>query len=394
MPTVIAAHDVVTGTQVLSPGAVTIDGGRITAVSDAVPDGVTVHPGHLVPGFVDIHTHGGGGATVVGAYQEAVATVARTHRAHGTTTICASLVSAHSEPLRRDVAALAELVDDGLIAGTHLEGPWIAPQMKGAHDPSALRAPSPREVETVLEVARGTVRMVTLAPELDQGLDAVRRFADAGVLAAIGHTAVDWSGTRAAIEYGATVATHLFNQMAPIKHRVPGPVPALMADERMHVELIADGIHVHPAVIAMVRQAVPAERIVLVTDAMAATGSADGQYLLGDLAVTVSDGVARLTEGGALAGSTLTMDAAFRLVVRECGFSIADAVLAASVTPARLLRRSDIGAIEVGKAADLVLLDADLALRRVWHRGEVVNGDEAILGPNAERPKDEIKGAM
>lgn len=374
MPTVIAADEVITGTQVLSPGVVTIDGGLITAVFDAVPEGTEVHPGHLVPGFVDIHTHGGGGATVVGADQEAVATFAHTHRAHGTTTICASLVSAHPEPLRRDVAALAELVDDGLIAGTHLEGPWIAPQMKGAHDPTALRAPSPDEVDAILDVARGTVHMVTLAPELEHGLDAVRRFSDAGVLAAIGHTAVDWSTTQEAIERGGTVATHLFNQMGPIQHRVPGPIPALMADERMHVELICDGVHVHPAVIAMVRQAVPADRIVLVTDAMAATGSADGQYLLGDLAVTVSDGVARLTEGGALAGSTLTMDAAFRLVVADCGFSMTDAVLAASVTPARLLGRSDIGSIEVGKAADLVLLDTDLALRQVWHNGEAVTG--------------------
>lgn len=374
MPTVIAASEVVTGSHVLSPGAVHIEDGRITEVSHAIPDGTDVHPGHLVPGFVDIHAHGGGGATVVGANQDAVAAFARTHLAHGTTTIGASLVSAHPEPLLRDVSALAELVQDGIIAGTHLEGPWIAPRMKGAHDPRALRTPTSAEIESILEAARGTVHMVTLAPELDHGLDAVRRFAEAGVLAAIGHTAADWNVARAAIEHGSTVATHLFNQMAAIHHRAPGPIPALMADERMHVELIADGIHVHPAVVAMVHQAVPAHRIVLVTDAMAATGSIDGQYMLGELAVTVTEGVARLTEGGALAGSTLTMDAAVRLVVGECGFSLTEAVLAASVTPARLLRRDDIGSIEVGKAADLVLLDDDLTLRRVWQRGAVVTG--------------------
>ncbi|MGA7689673.1 MAG: amidohydrolase family protein, partial [Jiangellales bacterium] len=150
------------------------------------------------------------------------------------------------------------------------------------------------------------------------------------------------------------------------------PMPALMADPRMHVELIADGIHVHPAVIAMVRQAVPADRIVLVTDAMSATGQSDGSYMLGDLAVTVTDGVARLTEGGALAGSTLTMDKAVRLVVRKCGFSLSDAVMAASVTPARLLRRDDIGSIEPGKDANLVALDDDLVLQQVWHKGALV----------------------
>ena len=372
MPTLVAARTVVTGTQVLSPGVVTIDDGIVTAVSDVVPDGVDVSAGSLVPGFVDLHTHGGGGESVVGADQDAVATFARTHRAHGTTTICASLVSARPQPLLRDVAALAELVEDGLIAGTHLEGPWIAPAMKGAHDPSALRPPAPDEIDAVLRTARGTVHMVTLAPELEHGIQAVRRFVDAGVLAAVGHTAADWATTQAAIEHGSTVATHLFNQMPPIRHRDPGPVPALLADERMHVELIADGVHVHPGVIAMVRQAVPADRILLVTDAMAAAGSPDGEYLLGDLAVDVRNGVARLRDGEALAGSTLTMDSAVRFVVTECGFSLADAVRAACVTPARLLGRNDIGLIEVGRAADLVLLDSDLAVCQVWHRGETV----------------------
>jgi len=370
--TVIAADTVLTGSQVLTPGCVTIDSRTVSAVSEVVPDHVDVRVPTLVPGFVDIHTHGGGGATVVGAGQEAVATFAATHRRHGTTTICASLVSAHPQPLLDDVAALAELVDDGLIAGTHLEGPWISPAMKGAHDPTALRPPFPEEVDAVLAAARGTVHMVTLAPELEHGMDAVRRLADAGVLAATGHSDTDWSQARAAIDNGSTVTTHLFNQMRPIHHRAPGPMPAFMADPRMHVELIADGIHVHPAVIAMVRQAVPADRIVLVTDAMSATGQSDGSYMLGDLAVTVTDGVARLTEGGALAGSTLTMDRAVRLVVRECGFSLGDAVQAASVNPARLLRRDDIGSIEPDKDADLVALDDDLVLQQVWHKGALV----------------------
>lgn len=372
MSTVIAAQTVVTGTQLLSPGMVTIEDGTIVAVSGDVAGGVAVRAGYLVPGFVDIHAHGGGGATVVGADHDAIATFARTHRQHGTTTICASLVSAHHKPLLRDVAALAELVEDGLIAGIHLEGPWIAQEMTGAHDRTALRPPSPEEVDAVLAAARGTVHMVTLAPELEHGMDAVRRLHAAGVVAAIGHTDADWQQTRAAIDAGSTVATHLFNQMRPIHHRHPGPIPALIADERVHLELIADGIHVHPAVIAMVRQAVPADRIVLVTDAMAATGQVDGRYMLGDLAVDVALGVARLADSGALAGSTLTMDAAFRLVVQQAGFSVADAVLAASTTPARLLGRTDIGCIEVGTSADLVALDADLVLQRVWHRGAVV----------------------
>lgn len=372
MQTTIAADTVVTGSQTLTPGAVTIDGGTITAVSDTVPDHVDVRVAHLVPGFVDMHTHGGGGATVVGADQEALATFATTHRRHGTTTICASLVSAHPQPLLGDVAALAELVDDGLIAGTHLEGPWISPVMKGAHDPTALRAPAPAEVDAILTAARGTVHMVTLAPELDHGLDAVARFTAAGVLVAVGHTDAGWEQTRDAIDAGSVVATHLFNQMRPIHHREPGPIPALAADPRMHVELIADGIHVHPAVIALVRAAVAAERIVLVTDAMAAAGRSDGSYMLGGLPVVVTEGVARVRDSGVLAGSTLTMDAAVRLVVTQCGFTLHDAVLAACVTPARLLSRDDIGGIEVGRDADLVALDAGLAVTHVWHKGGAV----------------------
>ena len=374
MATVVAAQTVLTGSEALSPGAVTVDDGTVVAVDAAVPVGTEVRPGYLVPGFVDIHSHGGGGATVVGGDPGAVETFARTHLAHGTTTIVASLVSAHPDSLVDDVRSLADLTEAGVIAGSHLEGPWISPAMKGAHDPTALRAPDPAEVDAIIEAGRGTIAMVTLAPELEHGYEAVRRFAEVGTIAAFGHSDADWEQARSSVEAGATVATHLFNQMRGIHHRQPGPIPALMADPRMHVELIVDGIHVHPAVVAMVRSAVPADRILFVTDAMAATGQADGDYMLGELAVRVTDGVARLVEGGALAGSTLTMDAAFRRAVTECGFTPADAVLAASVNPARMLDRSDIGTLRVGGRADMVWLDEAFVLQQVWQRGRAVTG--------------------
>lgn len=374
MATVIAAQTVLTGSETLSPGAVTLDDGTVVAVDAAVPVGTEVRPGYLVPGFVDIHSHGGGGATVVGGDVAAVETFARTHLAHGTTTIVASLVSAHPDSLMDDVRALADLTEAGVIAGSHLEGPWISPAMKGAHDPTALRAPDPAEVDSIIEAGRGTIAMVTLAPELEHGYEAVRRFAEAGTIAAFGHSDADWEQAKASLDAGASVATHLFNQMRGIHHRHPGPIPALMADPRMHVELIVDGIHVHPAVVSMVRSAVPSDRILFVTDAMAATGQSDGDYMLGELAVRVTDGVARLVDGGALAGSTLTMDAAFRRAVTECGFTPSDAVLAASVTPARMLGRSDIGALRVGGRADMVWLDDDFMLRHVWQRGRAVAG--------------------
>jgi N-acetylglucosamine-6-phosphate deacetylase len=331
---------------------------------------VALAGGWLVPGFVDIHNHGGGGASVVGADPTAVATAAAAHLAHGTTTMVASLVSAHPQPLLRDTAALADLVEDGVVHGIHLEGPWIAPAYQGAHDPATLRDPDPTEVERVLQAGRGSVVMVTLAPEWEHGIEATRVVVDHGALAAVGHTDATYARTRAAIDAGATVSTHLFNAQRPLHHREPGPMAAMLEDERVSVEVIVDEVHVHPAMVALARRATP--RVVLITDAMAAAGGADGRYLLGDLAVDVVDGVARLAEGGAIAGSTLTLDVAVRNAVLHCGFTVSQAVTAVSTRPARLLGLTDRGAIAAGLRADLCHLDDDLRLRAVWRAGDAV----------------------
>lgn len=372
--TIVAAPRVVTPDAVLAPGwLVVAPDGTISAVGPGDPPhpaDVAVPGGWLVPGFVDMHSHGGGGATVVGADPEQVRTFAATHLAHGTTSIVASLVSGRYIALERDVAALADLVDEGVLIGSHLEGPWIAPEYKGAHDPQALTHPAPDAVERLLAAGRGTVRMVTIAPELPGAVDAVRLMAGAGVVAAVGHTAATYDEVRAAIDAGATVATHLFNAMRPVNHREPGPVVALLADERVTVELIADGVHLHPAVVRLAAAAAGAGRVALVTDAMAATGAGDGSYRLGDMDVVVRDGVARLVEGGNIAGSTLTLDVAFRRAVQESGFSVPDAVRAISARPAELMRVADrVGSLAVGRRADLCVLDDDLRLRQVWRAG-------------------------
>jgi N-acetylglucosamine-6-phosphate deacetylase len=211
--------------------------------------------------------------------------------------------------------------------------------------------------------------MVTLAAELEHAADAVATFAGEGVIAAIGHTDASYDEARAAIGAGATVATHLFNAMRPVHHREPGPIPALLEDERVTVELICDGVHLHPAIVRMAIAAAGVERVVLVTDAMEAAGVGDGDYVLGELAVRVVDGVARLVEGGAIAGSTLTMDRAFRFVV-QAGVAVQDAVRMASATPARLLGLSDqVGELRAGLDADLVVLDETLALQAVMAKG-------------------------
>jgi len=212
--------------------------------------------------------------------------------------------------------------------------------------------------------------MVTLAPELEGGIAAVRHLVEAGVVVAVGHTDGDEGATLAAIDAGATVATHLFNCMPPMTHREPGPVGALLLDPRVTVELIADMWHVHPSMLEVARRVAGAGRIALITDATAAAGEGDGQYRLGSQDITVLQGCARLTLGGALAGSTLTLATALQHAVDDAGWPVADALMSATATPARTLTLGDRGRIERGLRADLVLLDAGLEVRGVLRLGQ------------------------
>ena len=354
-------------------GWVDVDGRRIAALGAGDPPRPAdrdLGRRWVVPGFVDIHVHGGARAAYMSGDQDQAVLVADLHRRCGTTTTMASLVTGDEAALTRIVTSVAELVDDGLVAGLHLEGPFLAAARCGAHDPALLREPEPALVERLLEAGHGTIRMVTLAAELPYAGDAVRRIVGAGARAAVGHTDATYAQSREAIEAGATVATHLFNAMRPLHHREPGPVPALLEDERVTVELVCDGVHLHPAVVRLAIEAAGPDRVTLVTDAMAATGAGDGDYVLGELAVRVEDGVARLVEGGAIAGSTLTMDRAFQFVVREAGVAIEDAVRMASANPAALLGVGDrVGSLAVGHDADLVVLDEEFALQAVMAKG-------------------------
>lgn len=373
----IAGARLVTAGGVVEGGWIDVRGGRIAALGSGAAPEQPAEPADrqlrgqwLVPGFVDMHSHGGGGATVIRADPGQVATFARTHRQHGTTSLVASLVTGRYDDLERDVKALAEMVDDGIVAGVHLEGPWISAARKGAHDERALRAPEPAAVRRLLDAGRGAVRMVTLAPELDHGIEAVRTVVEAGAVTAVGHTDAPYDVVRQAVDAGATVATHLFNAMTPVHHRQPGPIVALLEDERVTVELILDGVHLHPAVARLVRASADARRIAFVTDAMEAAGMGDGDYLLGELTVRVSDGVARLADG-TIAGSTITMDRAFRFAVQQAGFSVPEAVLATATNPARALGLGErTGSLAVGLAADLVVLDEALEVQAVMARGE------------------------
>ncbi|GAA1291467.1 N-acetylglucosamine-6-phosphate deacetylase [Planotetraspora silvatica] len=353
-------------------GWLTIEDGKITHIGrgQAPGNGRSLGGRTVVPGFVDIHTHGGGGGSYQQDDPEKAAEVAAFHLGHGTTTTLASLVTAAPATLARTASALADLCEQGLIAGIHFEGPYISKARCGAHDPALLREPDRAEFRELVRAGRGHVRMLTIAAELPNALDVIRDAAAEGVIAALGHSDATYEQTIAGIEAGGSVATHLYNAMPPLNHRDPGPVAALLQDDRVTVELVNDGVHVHPAMLRLAAHESGPARTALITDAMAAAGMGDGRYPLGSMTVDVENGVARLSEGGTIAGSTLTMDVAFRRTVREVGASLVDASTMASLTPARVLGLDgEIGSISVGKHADLVVLDEDLRLDGVMRRG-------------------------
>jgi N-acetylglucosamine-6-phosphate deacetylase len=352
-----------------------LEDGRIRARgTGAEPSAAAVHDaqGSLVtPGFVDIHCHGGGGFSGEGGPQ-GIRGAAAFHRSHGTTSIVLSLATAPVEVLLEhlsDIAMVAE--QDQRVLGAHLEGPFLSAEYRGAHDESLLCAPTPQMVQQILAAARGYLRQVTLAPE--HAADAViQTLVAAGVRVAVGHTAATWTQATDAFARGASILTHAFNAMPGIHHREPGPILAAWRDAEATIELIADGVHVHPEVIAMLFALAP-HRIALITDAIAAAGAPDGEYPLGAFIATVRDGIARIGTDGPLAGSTLTVDRAVRTVV-SAGVPVATAIHAATLQPALALGLTgQLGRLQPGLRADLVQFDDDLHLTQVWSQGRPVD---------------------
>ncbi|PSK98456.1 N-acetylglucosamine-6-phosphate deacetylase [Murinocardiopsis flavida] len=382
--TVLSGARLVLPDRVVPRGWVRIAGDRIAAMGEGDPprelaaahrplDGAT-----LLPGFVDLHCHGGGGAAFADG-PEAARAAAAFHRAHGTTTLIASLVTGPAETMAAAAAMLAALPADIGIAGVHLEGPFLSRARCGAQDPRYLRAPDRGLLADLLTAGAGAVRAVTLAPELGGAFDLIADLRGAGLIAAVGHTDADFDTARGAIDAGARLATHLFNGMAPVAHRAPGAALAALLDDRVVVELINDGAHLHPAVVQTALRTAGPDRAALVTDAMAAAGMPDGGYRLGTQDVVVRAGSAWLADGSSLAGSTLTMDAAVRRTA-ALGVGLRAAAHAAATVPARLLGMADsTGALRPGLRADIAVAGPDLRVRAVIAGGRPVHDPEGLL---------------
>jgi N-acetylglucosamine-6-phosphate deacetylase len=362
-------------------GHIELTGDRIAAVVGETDDPRAGGPGDpgtagdrhwVVPGFVDLHCHGGGGHTFTTGRAASALAVAEFHLRHGTTSLLASLVSSPVELMRDATAAFAPLVVEGVLTGLHFEGPYLARARCGAQNEAYLRDPAPAELRELLALGGGAVRMVTLAPERPGALEAIALLRAAGAVAAVGHTDATYEQAVAAVAAGATVATHLFNGMRPPHHREPGPVIALLGAPEVVCELIADGVHLHDGMLRFAASVTGPDRAALITDAMAAAGTADGEYELGGQLVAVTGGVARLVRNGSIAGSTLTMDAALRRAV-TAGVPIVDACRMAATTPARTLGLdATVGALAPGLRADLVVLDEALRVVRVMRAGSWV----------------------
>ena len=339
------------------------------------PEAVAID-GVIVPGFIDLHVHGAAGSDFMDGTSQAVETIARYHAGNGTTALAATTLSASHADIIRAIGAIAMTASASPasaaeIVAVHLEGPWINPMRKGAQDPASLRSPDIGEAEEFLAAAPHLRWIMTIAPELEGVHPLIERFKDR-VLFSVGHSDASFGTTLAAFEWGARHVTHLFNAMSPMHHREPGVAGAALISEQVSAELIADGIHIHPAVLRYFSSALRG-RACLVTDAIRACGMPPGIYELYGHGVTVDEGGARLPDG-TLAGSVLTMMDAVRNMVELAGLPLEMALPMATEVPARILGLSDRkGRIEPGMDADLVVITPDLRISRTFVRGQEVH---------------------
>jgi len=333
-----------------------------------------------VPGFIDVHIHGAGGRDVMEGSDEALSTVARTVATHGTTSMVATTVTAAPDDIVRSVEGIASFITNqhrtenprAEVLGIHYEGPFISSARRGVHPKEWVTLPNRELLDRMVAAAAGNARILTIAPELLGAMPCIDAARSLGIVVAMGHTDATYEQARAAIAHGAHHAVHVYNAMRPFSHRDSGVIGAVLTSPEVSAELIADGVHVEEAAMRVLLQAKGPGCVILVSDGISATGMPDGTYSLGKFDVTVTDGVARNSEGK-LAGSTLTLDRALRNIVRM-GWSLSDAVRMLTANPAKLLGLEfKKGALRTGADADIVLLNEALEVTNVWARGVPLN---------------------
>ena len=385
MSLLLHGGDVYTPHTVVPDGAVLVRGGRIAAIGpacDVAPpasddvERIDVRGGVIAPGFVDIQVNGAAGVLFTDdPTPEAIDAMAAALPQFGCTSFLPTLLSCPDDATHRAMAAAATASAGppagAQVLGVHMEGPFLAPDRAGAHDRRLLRPPSASDLDRWLDASDGALRLLTLAPELPGASEVIGEAVRRGVTVAVGHTAATYDETARAADLGASMVTHLFNATGGLAAREPGAVGAALDLDALSAGIIADGVHVHPAVVRAVVRAKGPERTVLVTDAMPPVGAASHEFSLLGRPVTVRDGACRLDDG-TLAGSVLTMDQAVRNVVEWTGLPLHDALAMATLLPARVIGADAKGSLQPGKDADIVVLDRDLRVRLTLVGGRVV----------------------
>jgi N-acetylglucosamine-6-phosphate deacetylase len=367
------AKQLITPTETVEHPLVLVADGKIVGIASGqerpVPAGIkTFDLGEnmIAPGYIDLHIHGSAGFDVMDDNADALSAIERLLARHGVTSYYPTTVTAPLDATLRALERLADAIENRSHAdktaerracplGIHLEGPFISHARKGVHPAANLLPPKVETFERFWQAARGHLRMMTIAPELEGATEVIVEATRRGVCVSLGHSDADFEATERGVAAGARHATHTFNAMRPLDHRGPGILGAVLTDSRLSADIIADGVHLDPAIVKLVANAKGAEQTVLITDATAATGMPDGRYHLGSLEVEVKDG--RCTANGRLAGSVLTMDKAVRNLARFAGWSLSHAVAAASRNPARVARFANKGVLAAGADADFVVLN-------------------------------------
>jgi len=329
----------------------------------------------VAPGFIDIHVHGGKGRAVMDASYEAVNDMTKFLVSHGTTSFVPTTISATHPDLLRAAKAVKTAMEKGTegaeVLGAHLEGPYINPEKRGAHDANYVRLPNFDEFEEIWEASNHAIKIVTLAPELEGAKMLIQKLRELGTVTSIGHSNATYIQALDAIKHGVRHATHMFNQMSGFDPREPGVVGAVLVNDKLTAELICDSIHVHPAAMTLLTRVKGLKKVVLVTDAIRAAGMPDSEYALGKQRIIMKDGVSRL-ESGDFAGSTLTMDRAVRNTMELVGASLQTAVKMATINPAVVVNvEENKGSLEPGKDADIVIIDDEINVHMTIVKGKI-----------------------